>query len=182
MSNARGRAHAHRTYAQEFKQQVIRETLEPGRSVSIVARRHDINANVVFGWRKQYREGKLDVPRTGHCAERAGHGTAERRRDRLGIGTWGAAADSSIGSDEQRTDADARVQIEVEIGKRRVRISDRAAGRHAHLACGRRDRHALRVPGTGREGADSARRKSAGRPRVHLPRASRRSRKAALGD
>lgn len=31
-------------------------------SVSIVARRHDINANVVFGWRKQYREGKLVVP------------------------------------------------------------------------------------------------------------------------
>jgi transposase len=43
-------------------QQVIRETLEPGMSVSIVARRHDINANVVFGWRKQYREGKLVVP------------------------------------------------------------------------------------------------------------------------
>ncbi|WP_080436262.1 transposase [Burkholderia ubonensis] len=35
---------AHRTYAQEFKQQVIWETLEPGMSVSIVARRHDINS------------------------------------------------------------------------------------------------------------------------------------------
>ncbi|WP_264841007.1 transposase, partial [Burkholderia cenocepacia] len=53
---------AHRTYARAFKQQVIRETLEPGMSVSIVARRHDINANVVFGWRKQYREGKLELP------------------------------------------------------------------------------------------------------------------------
>lgn len=30
--------------------------------VLIVARRHDINANVVFGWRKQYREGKLELP------------------------------------------------------------------------------------------------------------------------
>ncbi|WP_442859545.1 transposase, partial [Burkholderia sp. 8Y] len=47
MSNAAGRTHPHRTYAQEFKQLVIRETLEPGMSVSIVARRHDINANVV---------------------------------------------------------------------------------------------------------------------------------------
>ena len=62
MSNAAGRTHPHRTYAQEFKQQVIRETLEPGMSVSIVARRHDINANVVFAWRKQYREGKLVIP------------------------------------------------------------------------------------------------------------------------
>ncbi|WP_175832844.1 transposase [Burkholderia cenocepacia] len=41
----RARVHPHRTYAQEFKQQVIRETLEPGMSVSIVARLHDINAN-----------------------------------------------------------------------------------------------------------------------------------------
>jgi len=62
MSNAGNRAHPHPTYAKEFKQQVIRETLEPGMSVSIVARRHDINANVVFGWREQYREGKLVVP------------------------------------------------------------------------------------------------------------------------
>ena len=60
MSNAAGRTHPHRTYAQEFKQQVIRETLEPGMSVSIVARRHDINANVVFGRRKQYRQGTLN--------------------------------------------------------------------------------------------------------------------------
>ena len=65
MSNAGGGAHPRRTYAREFKQQVIRETYEPGMSVSIVARRHDINANVVFGWRKQYREGKLVVPTLG---------------------------------------------------------------------------------------------------------------------
>ncbi|WP_321928624.1 transposase [Paraburkholderia guartelaensis] len=68
MSNAAGRAHPHRTYAREFKQQVIRETLEPGMSVSIVARRHDINANEIFGWRKQYREGKLVVPALGVAA------------------------------------------------------------------------------------------------------------------
>src|SRR6195952_4572677 len=38
------------------------------------------------------------------------HGTAERRRDRLGVGTSGAGADSDVRSDEQRTDADARVR------------------------------------------------------------------------
>ena len=31
----------------------------PGASVSRVARRHDVNANQVFGWRKLYREGRL---------------------------------------------------------------------------------------------------------------------------
>ncbi|WP_438834666.1 transposase [Burkholderia cepacia] len=60
MSNAANRTHPHRTYAQAFRQQVIRETLAPGMSVSIVARRHDINANVVSGWRKQYRQGTLN--------------------------------------------------------------------------------------------------------------------------
>lgn len=60
MSNAANRAHPHRTYAQAFRQQVIRETLTPGMPVSIVARRHDINANVVFGRRKQYRHGTLN--------------------------------------------------------------------------------------------------------------------------
>ena len=35
----------------------------PGASVAIVARRHGINANQVFEWRKKYREGRL-VPAT----------------------------------------------------------------------------------------------------------------------
>jgi transposase len=37
----------------------VEETLLPGASVSRVARRHDVNANQVFYWRKLYREGKL---------------------------------------------------------------------------------------------------------------------------
>jgi|SRR5208337_83372 len=48
-----------RRYSPELKLQVVRETLEPGASVSIVARRHDINANLVFTWRKQFRKGGL---------------------------------------------------------------------------------------------------------------------------
>jgi transposase len=37
----------------------VEETLLPGASVSRVARRHDVNANQVFHWRKLYREGQL---------------------------------------------------------------------------------------------------------------------------
>jgi transposase len=37
----------------------VEETLLLGASVSRVARRHDVNANQVFYWRKLYREGKL---------------------------------------------------------------------------------------------------------------------------
>ncbi len=32
------------------------ESCQPGVSVSVVARRHDVNANLVFSWRRQYRE------------------------------------------------------------------------------------------------------------------------------
>jgi transposase len=35
------------------KRRVVAETLEPGSSVSIVARRHDVNANQVFKWRRE---------------------------------------------------------------------------------------------------------------------------------
>jgi transposase len=38
---------------------IVEETLEPGASVSRVARRHDVNANQVFHWRKLYHEGRL---------------------------------------------------------------------------------------------------------------------------
>lgn len=39
--------------------EIVEETLLPGTSVSRVARRHDVNANQLFYWRKLYREGRL---------------------------------------------------------------------------------------------------------------------------
>jgi transposase len=41
------------------RRQIVEETLQAGASVSRVARRHDVNANQVFYWRKLYREGRL---------------------------------------------------------------------------------------------------------------------------
>src|SRR6202140_4192951 len=43
----------------EERRKIVEETLHPGASVSRVARRHDVNANQVFYWRKLYREGQL---------------------------------------------------------------------------------------------------------------------------
>jgi transposase len=40
-----------------FKRQVVEATLQPGASVSLIAREHDVNANLVFRWRHQYQEG-----------------------------------------------------------------------------------------------------------------------------
>ena len=41
------------------RREIVEETLLPGTSVSRVSRRHDVNANQVFYWRKLYREGRL---------------------------------------------------------------------------------------------------------------------------
>ena len=43
------------------RRDVVEETLAPGASVARVARRHDVNANQVFYWRKLYREGRLGI-------------------------------------------------------------------------------------------------------------------------
>jgi transposase len=40
-----------------LKRQIVGETRMPGASVSVVARRHDVNANQVFKWRRQYEVG-----------------------------------------------------------------------------------------------------------------------------
>jgi transposase len=41
-----------------LKRRIVAETLEPGASVSIVARRHDVNANQVFKWRREMAPGQ----------------------------------------------------------------------------------------------------------------------------
>jgi transposase len=49
----------HRRWTAAEKIQMVRETLEPGVSVSLVARRHSINPNQLFHWRKLYQNGSL---------------------------------------------------------------------------------------------------------------------------
>ena len=45
-----------RRWSEARKRLIVAESYQPGVSVSVVARRHDVNANQVFGWRRQYRE------------------------------------------------------------------------------------------------------------------------------
>jgi transposase len=49
----------HRQYSLDLKRRIVEETFVPGASVSIVARRHNVNSNMIFSWRKRYREGTL---------------------------------------------------------------------------------------------------------------------------
>ena len=43
----------------EEKRRIVEETLESGASVARVARRHAVNANQVFDWRRLYHAGRL---------------------------------------------------------------------------------------------------------------------------
>jgi transposase len=45
----------------ELKRRVVQETLAPGASVARVARAHGVNANQVFAWRRQFRQGLLEA-------------------------------------------------------------------------------------------------------------------------
>ena len=47
----------HRTV--EEKRRIVQESLKPGASVAVVARRFDENANQIFTWRRQLQGGKL---------------------------------------------------------------------------------------------------------------------------
>ena len=51
-----------RRWPLEVKRQLVAETLEPGSSVSIVARRHDVNANQLFKWRHELAEPMPAAP------------------------------------------------------------------------------------------------------------------------
>lgn len=44
------------------KRRIVEETLKPGASVALIARRHEVNANLVFGWRRLYQQGLLEEP------------------------------------------------------------------------------------------------------------------------
>jgi transposase len=46
-----------RRWTTEEKLRIVEESLQPGMSVSYVARRHGVAANLLFRWRKLMREG-----------------------------------------------------------------------------------------------------------------------------
>jgi transposase-like protein len=48
-----------RSWPEALKREIVEAALAPGASVSVVARRYDVNSNQVFGWRKRFREGSL---------------------------------------------------------------------------------------------------------------------------
>jgi transposase len=74
-----------RRWSEDQRRQIVAETLEPGSSVSSVARRYDVNANQLFLWRRKL----ATPPAEGECevmlpVEVAAEPPRPRRPDRSG--------------------------------------------------------------------------------------------------
>lgn len=54
-----------RRWSASEKAALVRQTYEPGMSVSLVARQHDVAASQLFNWRKLDREGALTAVGAG---------------------------------------------------------------------------------------------------------------------
>jgi transposase len=50
-----------RRWSDEDKARIVAECEAPGSSVSLVARRYDLNTNLLFSWRRQLREAQREA-------------------------------------------------------------------------------------------------------------------------
>jgi transposase len=74
-----------RQYSDALKRQMVTETLAPGASVSVVARRHDVNSNQLFRWRRQLLPKAMVETGAMVPVEIAPDGGRPRRTDREGV-------------------------------------------------------------------------------------------------
>jgi transposase len=51
-----------RRWSEGFKRRVVAEAAAPGASAAAVARRYDLNANLLFNWRRRYGVGDRFLP------------------------------------------------------------------------------------------------------------------------
>lgn len=87
---------ARRRRSVEEKRRIVEETLEAGASVARVARRHAVNANQVFYWRKKYREGRLGKSQSSKLLPVTLSDISRSKSDRAG----GASSPFVVGSIE----------------------------------------------------------------------------------
>jgi len=100
----------------ELKRQIVEQTLVPGASVARVARAHGVNANQVFAWRRQYRQGLLK------CERRALPGLLAVR-----------LAKAEEGGEDTGTSGQLGGLLQVELAKGRLQVIGRVDGEALRL-------------------------------------------------
>ena len=95
----------------EEKLRIVRETLMAGASVAEIARRHGVNANLLFSWRRQHEQGVL--------AERTRPPRAAKMLP-VHIATPSASASAVAASFEIELPCGARVRVIGEVDAERL--------------------------------------------------------------
>ena len=102
-------ARRRRDHSPEFKRQLVMRALEPGASVSAIALEAGINANLLFAWRREFRDAssapalvavKIDEPApptpTDPSASRAATGSIEIDIGRARVRVRGVVDDENL--------------------------------------------------------------------------------------
>jgi len=61
--NTSARSVKRRMRTLDEKRQIVEEVLRADESVAVIARRHEVNANLLFSWKRQYEKGLLESKR-----------------------------------------------------------------------------------------------------------------------
>ncbi|MFM0732853.1 transposase [Paraburkholderia sediminicola] len=61
-ARAAGGAYKRPNFPTEFKRRLVEQSFEPGASVALIARANEVNANLLFKWRRQYLQGAYGIP------------------------------------------------------------------------------------------------------------------------
>jgi transposase len=96
--NTSSRGGKRRMRTLEEKRQIVEEVIRGSESVAVIARRHEVNANLVFSWKRQYEKGLLEPSGTALVPVRVRKQSLKPTR-------------SSVGAD------DACVEIDLGAGK-----------------------------------------------------------------
>ncbi|KWC15449.1 transposase [Burkholderia ubonensis] len=67
-TRAAGAGYKRPNFATEFKRRLVEQSFEPGASVALIARSNDINANLLFKWRRHYLAGDYGLPTLSESA------------------------------------------------------------------------------------------------------------------
>ena len=176
-----------RRWPEALKRELVAATLEPGASVSIVARRHDVNANMLFKWRRRFTAvaPPSSVPPAGLVPVQIVPDAPVISGPT--VDTKPAVDRSAAGSIEIALSGGVRVRIKGAVDpaavtaavdavmKCRVGAGDPASLRQPGLARHRPHRHAPRHERPGAAGPGGAAARSVRRACFRLPRQARRS-------
>ena len=92
--NSAGGRRSRRSWSDEDKQRIVEQAVVPGASVADIARRHGVNANLVFNWRKTARAAAVSAS-DARAQGDARPGAAEAC-EFIPLGVLGCAADDAF--------------------------------------------------------------------------------------